>query len=138
MGQSPSEPAIQVEIDLFSGRANPVWELAPAEFSELVSRLQSLPAAPPAAHPNALLGYRGLRIGPLPAGQVDHGAASANPIIAVEVGGGLISATGRDGSVLHRIDTDQSVECWLLTVARGRVDESSRQIALANLDSHCP
>jgi len=32
-------PTMQVEIDLFSGRPNPTWELTAAEVSELKARL---------------------------------------------------------------------------------------------------
>lgn len=131
------EPTMQVEIDLFSGRPNPVWDLTAAEVPALRARLEALPAGAPAALPNRL-GYRGLRAGPL---EVKPGAAepvSANPIIALDVGGGVIKATRRDGTEVYLMDTGRSVECWLLTVAQGRVDEPIRHAALADLGSVCP
>lgn len=128
---------IRVEIDLFSGRSNPVWDLAEAEVSQLKARLDSLPASAPAALPDRL-GYRGLRAGSLPSQRGAGELPSANPITAIEVGGGVIKATRRDGTAIYLKDTGRSVECWLLAVAQGRVDESIRQAALADLGSACP
>ena len=130
-------PTMQVEIDLFSGRPNPVWELTEAEVSELKARLDALPTGSPIAMPE-VLGYRGLHVGPLPGQQGAHAPPLSNPIIDVHVGGGVINATRRTGTALHLMDTGRSMECWLLTVAQGRVDESIRQTALANLGLPCP
>ena len=137
MSQPGGETAIQVEIDLFSGRANPVWRLTAAEFRELTARLQSLPVGPPVAIPEDRLGYRGLHVGPLPAPRGQQEPAAAQAIMAVAAGGGLINATRRDGSVLHLIDADHTVECWLLQIAQGRVDEASRLAALDALPNRC-
>jgi hypothetical protein len=130
-------PTMQVEIDLFSGRPNPVWNLTDAEVSTLRARLESLPTASPAALPDRL-GYRGLRASPLEAQPATEEPPSTNPIIAIEVGGGVIRLTRRDGTAVHLRDTGRSVECWLLTVAQGRVDEPMRESALADLGSACP
>lgn len=137
MSHPCEEPQIPVEIDLFSGRANPVWGLTPAEVAELTARLQSLPVGAPAAIPDDRLGYRGLHVGPLPARQGQQEVPAAEAIVAVDLGGGLINATRRNGSVLHLIDDNRSVECWLLRIARDRVDEAIRQAALANLETNC-
>lgn len=138
MSHPCGEPRIPVEIDLFSGRSNPVWGLTPAEGAELMARLQSLPVGSPAAIPDDQLGYRGLHVGPLPAQQGQREVSAAEAITAVDLGGGLINATRRDGSVLHLLDANRSVECWLLRIAQDRVDESIRQAALANLEPNCP
>jgi hypothetical protein len=130
-------PTMQVEIDLFSGRPNPAWELTAAEVSELKARLATLPTGSPVAMPE-VLGYRGLHIAPLPGRQGINEPSSANTIIDVQVGGGAINAVRYNGTALHLVDTSQSLECWLLTIAQGRVEESIRQTALANLDSPCP
>lgn len=52
---------MRVELDIFSGRPNPSWELTDQEVSNLATRLAGLPTAAPkfAAH---ALGYRGLVI----------------------------------------------------------------------------
>jgi hypothetical protein len=52
---------MRVEIDAFSGRPNPSWELSPDEAAELARRLADLPNAnAPAPAPG--LGYRGFVI----------------------------------------------------------------------------
>jgi hypothetical protein len=130
------QPMMQVEIDLFSGRPNPHWQLAPSELAELESRLVTLPAAASAALPDGL-GYRGLHLGPVPARQMAHEPPWLNPIVALEVGGGVIQATRRNGATLHWLDSGRSLECWLLTLARGRVEEPLRQLALADLGEAC-
>ena len=52
-----------VELDIFSGRPNPRWELSDAEAAsvrELIDALAPAPAAAPPVPPG--LGYRGFRI----------------------------------------------------------------------------
>jgi hypothetical protein len=138
MSHQNLEPVMEVEIDLFSGRANPVWELTPIEFSELMARLKSLPVQPSSAAPEDRLGYRGLHVRPFASRESTPGAAPADAITTVDVGGGVIRATRGTGSVLQLMDTDRSVECWLLSLARERVDESDRQAALESLAPFCP
>lgn len=52
---------MRVELDIFSGRPNPSWELTNEEASHLATRLAGLPTAAPEFAPPAL-GYRGLVI----------------------------------------------------------------------------
>jgi hypothetical protein len=52
---------MRVELDIFSGRPNPSWELTVEEAYHLAMRLADLPAAVPEFTPRAL-GYRGLVI----------------------------------------------------------------------------
>src|SRR5690242_13956615 len=49
---------MQVEIDLFSGRPNPTWELGSAESSEVLALIHGLPTCPSGPEPEAL-GFRG-------------------------------------------------------------------------------
>ena len=127
---------MQVEIDLFSGRPNPAWELTKTEVSELMARLATLPTGSPVVIPE-VLGYRGLHIGSLPDRQDKNKPLPANMIINIHVVGCTVNAVRYNGTVLHLADNGHSLECWLLTIAKGRVDESIRQTALANLDSPC-
>jgi hypothetical protein len=59
----PADPvpgaAIIVELDAFSGRPNPRWQLSDTEAVELRRRLSDLPVAAGATLPDAGLGYRG-------------------------------------------------------------------------------
>jgi hypothetical protein len=50
-----------VELDAFSGRPNPRWQLTAVEAGELEDRLSGIPETSPAAIPDNL-GYRGFRI----------------------------------------------------------------------------
>lgn len=61
MPPSGVRSTVKVEIDIFSGRENPSWELSPAESSELVERIHPLVPIAPSAEENGL-GYRGFVI----------------------------------------------------------------------------
>jgi hypothetical protein len=37
---------ISIELDIFSGRQNPSWELTEKEVTEMVGRMRNLPSAP--------------------------------------------------------------------------------------------
>lgn len=52
---------MKIEIDIFSGRENPSWELSPEESSELVKRILPLVPNASSAAENGL-GYRGFVI----------------------------------------------------------------------------
>lgn len=128
---------MQVEIDLFSGQPNPFWELTEAEVAEFKARLNALPASALMAMPE-LLGYRGLNLGTLPGLNSRREPLSPDLILSAQMGGGAIKVTLANGTTLYRKDPGRSIECWLLTLAQGRVDESTRKIALANLGMPCP
>jgi hypothetical protein len=51
-------PTVEVELDAFSGRPNPQWQLSPERTADLLSKISSLPEAK-AAPPEPGLGYRG-------------------------------------------------------------------------------
>ncbi len=54
---------ITVELDIFSGRPNPVWQLTKAEEKELMDRLHDVPSlAAPRGRVTPKLGYRGFVI----------------------------------------------------------------------------
>lgn len=50
--------AVEVELDVYSGRPNPSWTLGPTEAADFLGRLAALPAAAP-HEPQTPLGYRG-------------------------------------------------------------------------------
>ena len=55
----PVGERVRVELDAFSGRPNPGWELVPAEIAELRRRLRGLPEVGEAPASPDGLGYRG-------------------------------------------------------------------------------
>jgi hypothetical protein len=124
---------MKVEIDIYSGRPNPSWDLTAPEVSELQVRLKALPAIATAIRPESL-GYRGLRA----AARSDAASPSSEQIVSIELGNGVVNLLRRNGLVEHFVDTDRSVECWLLSTARGRVDEAIRHSAVTELSKSCP
>ncbi len=127
--------SMKVEIDIYSGRPNPSWELTEQEGRELRARLQALPATAASELPDKL-GYRGLRIAAraLPG---DDSAAHGDRIVSIELGGGAIRLQRRTGKLEYFSDTKRSVECWLLATAQGRTDETIRQAAMADIGPEC-
>lgn len=87
--------AVQIEIDLFSGRVNPRWTLSTAEAGELRAAVAGLAASvgEGAAPPD--LGYRGFRV--------------ADGDILTIVYGGSVRRRGRVWA-----DPGRAVELWLL------------------------
>ncbi len=95
---------MKVELDMFSGRPNPTWNLTREETATLAAMLQQLPPAPaPAGEPR--LGYRGFllsnpeRVGGLPT--------------RIRIGGGIVIL--EDEMEFH-FDTHRA-EHWLLRQA---------------------
>ena len=80
---------ISIELDVFSGRPNPSWELSPSESGELIKELSPLPEADKnKAEFFDGLGYRGFVISV-------HGAdTTASPVI-YRVYKGFILSNGK-------------------------------------------
>ncbi len=100
---------MQVEVDVFSGRPNPAWEIGPDEARMLAERLAALPAAPPSPEPDGL-GYRGVVVRGLP------GACAE-----VRLGEGRAHARCEDGPRVLA-DAGRAVERAVLATGRGRID----------------
>lgn len=100
------QPAMRVELDVFSGRPNPAWELAPEEVAELAQRLTGLPRTdqPPG---EGGLGYRGFTI--------SNPSRSAGLPAEIRVFSGVLALPENGAMVYHRDEHD--VERWLLAQA---------------------
>ena len=116
---------MQVEIDVYSGRPGPVWELDADQAVELAARLRTLPAADDGELPDGL-GYRGLRLKPQPGGTAAPAAAES-----IEIGAGRVHLTRADGTTRQLADPGRALERWLIDTARGHIDEALRQMAAA-------
>jgi hypothetical protein len=100
---------VRAEIDIFSGRPQPTWELEPSDVVEFARRLGRLSLATRApVEPS--LGYRGVTVGNL---EGDQGLPTH-----VRAFGGVVSFEKADGR-LDLQDT-QDLEGWLLALARVR------------------
>lgn len=118
---------MRIEIDIFSGRPNPAWELDAQEADELLARLRALPPSEAAELPEGL-GYRGLK---LDAAAAHASGLPGKTLRLLEVAGGVVRLQEAGGALSHHADGGQALECWLLATAQGRIDEALRQMALA-------
>jgi len=105
---------LQVELDAFSGRPNPHWELTGREATEFAARLRKL--APSAVAPMSDgLGYRGFIV---------RGSADLpGDFREVRLLRGAVTVA-REDKVVAYSDPDRSLELWLLDTARPHVDEA--------------
>ena len=102
-----------VELDIFSGRPNPVWSLPDAQRQELLTRLAGLSPGTPAPYPGRL-GYRGLLVHfNLPPYGMPETIQIFQRTVCYELG----------GTRTCRVDPGRGIERWLLETAdRSQVD----------------
>jgi len=100
---------MRVELEVFSGRPNPAWELSEQEASEL-ARLHALLGHSPSDRPLPEgLGYRGFRVAPF---QAHEQLIVWRDIVQV----------AQSGRASQWSDPDRSLERWLLDTARAHVE----------------
>ena len=102
----------EVELDIFSGRPNPMWRLSDADTTTLLCELDELPEAPPVAIANNL-GYRGFVV------HIQHDEGETRLVIQ----NGTIQAVRGDSTTYYR-DSDRELEQWLLNSGRPFIDDS--------------
>lgn len=112
--------AIEVELDIFSGRRNPTWTLTPAQERDFRSTLNQLRAetltGDRATITAPILGYRGLDV----RGIDDQ---------ALKIFGGII----QHGEKGFR-DPRRELERWLLSTAPSQIDGTVLQAAKRDLE----
>lgn len=105
---------MHVELDLFSGRPNPSWELTPTESASFLQQLRALPRTV-AALPEKGLGYRGLIV-----------TATAGTLIesftTVIVSGGLVVGQYPQGGTEFWLDSGRALERWLAHTGKPHLD----------------
>jgi hypothetical protein len=107
----------EVELDIFSGRANPTWLLTNEETARFLRTIAALPAASP-RELSGNLGYRGFMV------QCTEGADSR----LIRIQKGIVQLTsGADNA--YAIDKDRQLEQWLLETGRPRLQSEILQIA---------
>jgi hypothetical protein len=94
---------VQVEIDIYSGRPNPNWELPAEAAAGLMARIAALPAAAPWTAPDQL-GYRGTIVRS-PSNRLFH---------RIDVYRGLVKVELVDKSIKWHRDEHRTIEEWLL------------------------
>jgi hypothetical protein len=106
-----------VELDAFSGRENPSWQLTEAERAEFVRRFEELRPATGATWPAPQLGYRGFK--------VDLKLAGVSAPRQMDVGFGLVVVRVGNDVPAYYLD-DKGLEAFLADQARQRGFESLR------------
>ena len=117
--------SMQVELDAFSGRPNPHWDLTSQEAKELVSRFQALPQQQGKSSVDEGLGYRGLIVT-----KPNENIEGYNEI---QISNGLVVAKQNSQSKQFT-DHNRSLEKWLFQTGKGRLDEALyEQISQQNM-----
>jgi hypothetical protein len=116
---------MQVELDAFSGRPNPHWDLTSQEAKEFISRFQALPQQQGKSSFEEGLGYRGLMVT-----QPNEDIEGYNEI---QIANGLVVAKQNSQSKQFT-DHNRSLERWLFQTGKGRLDEALyKQISQQNM-----
>ena len=105
---------MQVEVDMFSGRPNPHWELTVSESQDFAQRFQSLSTHRGEGVVNEGLGYRGLI--------VRERAEEVEGDRKIVISHGLVIAR-RNGKSKQFIDENRALEKWLIQTGKGRLDD---------------
>ena len=105
---------MQVEVDMFSGRLNPHWELTVPESQEFARRFQSLSAHKGEGFVNEGLGYRGLIV--RESGEEVEGDRE------IVIYNGLV-VSKRQGKSKQFTDPNRALEKWLIQTGEARLDD---------------
>ncbi len=103
-----------VELDVYSGRPNPVWRLSAEQTGTVLGMLHALAPAPLRATPDGL-GYRGVLV-------TVADPATGAPLRAKVFDGLVRTGTEADGTYLA--DPGRRVEQFLVETGRSHIDES--------------
>jgi hypothetical protein len=99
--------AVGLELDIFSGRPNPVWQLSAADAALFEQKLAALPVTTPGQLANPL-GYRGFIV------------KLGESTVTVQNGAVLLD---RAGQVAGHKDPGRALERWLLDTGKPFLDE---------------
>lgn len=104
---------LRIEMDIFSGRENPFWNLTLSESEFFIEKILSLPEDNRNESIDAGLGYRGLIItgDPLKDKCIDN----------IRIFGGVANVTARD-NVSNLSDPGRELELWLIETSRTHID----------------
>jgi hypothetical protein len=106
----------KVELDIFSGRPNPVWTLIESERDSLAERLASLPPARPRTL-SANLGYRGLIVT----------VPGQDGVAINRVQRGTVETTV-GARTTYRDDPGRAFERWLLDTGTAHIAADIREV----------
>lgn len=108
--------AVRVEVDVYSGRPNPTWNLSSEDVSAFFRRLDALPRIPKGAQQSTGqedLGYRGLKVE----------ATKKCLNIHIEISRGTVVIRRSHSAPESRFsDPHRLLEKWLLETGREYID----------------
>lgn len=103
---------MRAELDLYSGRPNPTWDLTPDQVTQLRAQLDRL-AETSEGEVRQDLGYRGISVtAPQGGSSVLTKVVVSNRIVIVEQG----------GRTRKLADKDRALERWLFQTSKGQID----------------
>lgn len=114
-----------VELDIFSGRPNPTWNLSEEQTRALMALIEELPPGTPQAESPQGLGYRGFK--------VSLALADIGPT-TVRVHRGEVRYGPEEASV-RRLDAGKRLERWLLATAREVLDPQTYELVSREVQS---
>lgn len=109
---------MQIELDAFSGRPNPRWNLSGEQQAEFLKRLHALKTSPSASSTANGLGYRGFL--------VRQNGKSDDAFDEMRIYRGTVVVLRGDHSETLA-DSGRELERWLLASAQGHVEDSVLQ-----------
>jgi hypothetical protein len=115
---------MRVELDVFSGRPNPIWDLAPQEAAEFYRLFRDLPEGTVDGPAEQGLGYRGF---------VVTGLEEPKGCSEIVVFGERVAASC-DTKLLQLVDKGRVLERWLLQTGKGQLDSSLYQLVLSEIE----
>jgi len=113
----------RVELDAFSGRPNPAWELSAADTATLTGMIGSLQPSPAVDLPTPL-GYRGFL--------VTLGEPGSGSVERMRAYQGIVEYRGREAR--YYVDPEKQVERWLLTTGQTYIDRQLYNSLLVEIE----
>lgn len=120
-GGAQGAGGVRVELDIFSGRPNPTWELSPEQGRELRERIARLPRMADGTFPDPL-GYRGINA-VLPGSDGNE---------SIRLFAGTVRHQTQDATLFLN-DADRQVERWLAETGAPHLEPGVYQSVLNEL-----
>ncbi len=117
---------MRVELDVYSGRPNPRWELTDQQAAELLKRLEAAQPVPGDSTSFDGLGYRGFVV------KAEGGGMGG--FEEIRVFQGKVVGIRKSGTVVFQ-DPQHSVEAWLLESGRSHIEQATMEYVGKEIDA---
>lgn len=115
---------MHIELDVFSGRPNPYWDLDTQEESEFYRMFRNLPESMVDAPSGSELGYRAIIV----TGVKKLEGCSEIVVFREHV------AAKCDKKIAHLFDKDRELELWLLNTGKKHLDVNIYQLVRSEIE----